>query len=273
MSRSWHAHRSTACRHQPPRTSRPQPGQQDAAAAVAAYPVRMASISALTRLEKLRLDFSPAAAPDKLRLIGILRKAQLPSASAVRRLHEILCWMRAYPDDESVLAAADAALRTFSARKDLRRFQAKLADTGIAGTAIHYHFFWPMALWLGSRWPALLHFDRDCGEGEDWLRSAWPVALPSLQAEAAKRSEESPFSILDSLRGSTSDAVFFVQGIDRTAGDTLARETLHDVLQPAYVLEPGDALTFQGEVPHGPHRLLQCPIRFLSFTVYPRGAE
>lgn len=148
--------------------------------------------------------------------------------------------MRAYPDDESVLAAADAALRTFSARKDLRRFQAKLADTGIAGTAIHYHFFWPMALWLGSRWPALLHFDRDCGEGEDWLRSAWPVALPALQAEAAKRSEESPFSILDSLRGSTSDAVFFVQGIDRTAGDTLARETLHDVLQPAYVLKPGD---------------------------------
>ena len=43
--------------------------------------------------------------------------------------------------------------------------------------------------------------------------------------------------------------------------------------QSTYVLEPGDALTFQGEVPHGPHRLLQCPIRFLSFTVYPRGAE
>ena len=42
--------------------------------------------------------------------------------------------------------------------------------------------------------------------------------------------------------------------------------------QSTYVLEPGDALTFQGEVPHGPHRLLQCPIRFLSFTVYPRGA-
>lgn len=223
-----------------PQTLRPQPGQPGDAAAVAAYPVRMASIETLTRLEKLRLVFSPAAATDKHQLIGILGKAQLSSASAVRRLHEILCWIRAYPDDERVLAATDAALRTFSARKDLRRFHGQLADSGIAGTAIHYHFFWPMALWLSSRWPTLLHFDRDCGEGEDWLRNAWPVALPALQAEAAKRSEASPFSILDSLRGSMSDAAFFVQGVDRTAGDTLARETLHDVLQPAYVLEPGD---------------------------------
>ena len=43
--------------------------------------------------------------------------------------------------------------------------------------------------------------------------------------------------------------------------------------ESTYVLEPGDALTFQGEVPHGPERLQQCPIRFLSFTVYPRGVE
>ena len=200
----------------------------------------MASIATLARLEKLRLVFSPAAATDKYRFLCLLENAQLPSASAVRRLHEMLCWLRAYPDNQQVLAATNAALRAFSARKDLRRFQRQLANSGIAGTAIHYHFFWPMARWLSSSWPALLHFDRDCGEGEDWLRSAWPVALPSLQAEAAKRSDESPFRILDSLRGSTTDASFFVQGIDRTAGDALARETFHDLLQPAYVLEPGE---------------------------------
>lgn len=43
--------------------------------------------------------------------------------------------------------------------------------------------------------------------------------------------------------------------------------------ESTYVLEPGDALSFQGDVPHGPERLRQCPIRFLSFIVYPRGAE
>jgi transcriptional regulator with XRE-family HTH domain len=35
-----------------------------------------------------------------------------------------------------------------------------------------------------------------------------------------------------------------------------------------YVLDPGDSLTFRGEVPHGPERLIQLPIHFLSIIVY-----
>jgi transcriptional regulator with XRE-family HTH domain len=43
--------------------------------------------------------------------------------------------------------------------------------------------------------------------------------------------------------------------------------------QETYVLEPGDALSFQGDVPHGPERLIKCPIKFLSVIVYPRAGE
>ncbi|MCW5621299.1 MAG: helix-turn-helix transcriptional regulator [Burkholderiales bacterium] len=35
-----------------------------------------------------------------------------------------------------------------------------------------------------------------------------------------------------------------------------------------YLLEPGDSLTFKGEVPHGPERLLQVPIKMLSIIIY-----
>jgi hypothetical protein len=35
------------------------------------------------------------------------------------------------------------------------------------------------------------------------------------------------------------------------------------------VVTPGDALTFRGEVPHGPERLIECPITFLSVIIYP----
>lgn len=38
--------------------------------------------------------------------------------------------------------------------------------------------------------------------------------------------------------------------------------------QQTYVLEPGDSLTFQGDVPHGPEKLLEVPIKFLSVIVY-----
>ncbi len=35
-----------------------------------------------------------------------------------------------------------------------------------------------------------------------------------------------------------------------------------------HVLEPGDALTFRGDIPHGPERLIEVPIRMLSVIVY-----
>ena len=38
-----------------------------------------------------------------------------------------------------------------------------------------------------------------------------------------------------------------------------------------FVLEPGDALTFRGDVPHGPERLIKLPIRFLSVIYYGDG--
>lgn len=40
-----------------------------------------------------------------------------------------------------------------------------------------------------------------------------------------------------------------------------------------YVMEPGDALTFRGDVPHGPERLIRTPIHLLSVIVYGPQAE
>jgi transcriptional regulator with XRE-family HTH domain len=40
-----------------------------------------------------------------------------------------------------------------------------------------------------------------------------------------------------------------------------------------YRLKPGDSLTFRGEVPHGPERLVRLPIRFLSVIVYADDSE
>jgi transcriptional regulator with XRE-family HTH domain len=39
--------------------------------------------------------------------------------------------------------------------------------------------------------------------------------------------------------------------------------------QHTYDMAPGDALTFRGEVPHGPETLIETPIRLLSIIVYP----
>lgn len=38
--------------------------------------------------------------------------------------------------------------------------------------------------------------------------------------------------------------------------------------QKTYVLDPGDSLTFRGDIPHGPERLIELPIAFLSIIIY-----
>ena len=38
--------------------------------------------------------------------------------------------------------------------------------------------------------------------------------------------------------------------------------------QQTYMLEPGDSLTFRGDIPHGPERLLELPIHFLTIIIY-----
>ena len=39
----------------------------------------------------------------------------------------------------------------------------------------------------------------------------------------------------------------------------------------SYTLRPGDTLFFDASAPHGPERLLQLPMTYLSIIVYPRS--
>lgn len=41
--------------------------------------------------------------------------------------------------------------------------------------------------------------------------------------------------------------------------------------QQTYILHPGDTLTFQADIPHGPEKLIKTPIQFLSIFIYPPG--
>ena len=108
-------------------------------------------VSDLSRLETLRTTYGDRAAQTKLDLLRRLDATRLASAGHVRRLHEALCFLRTYPDDQRVASRVARMLTAFDRRADLRQFRDELADTGIAGTAIHYRFFWSTALWLARR--------------------------------------------------------------------------------------------------------------------------
>ncbi len=199
----------------------------------------MSGTRALRRLESLRLAHGGDAAEGKLASIATLRRSRLRTAAEVLRLHEALCFLRAYPDDARVLGAVESALAAFSRRADLRRHAAALADTGIEGTAIRYRFFWPMASRLARRWPGRLRLDWDDPGFEGRLRAALPSLVTWAEAEGLRRSDVGARAAIDRLRGPVPDGTFFVRRVAAMRGNDLLREAFHDAVDASYVLEPG----------------------------------
>ena len=194
----------------------------------------------LAALGRSRLAFGPAAADTKLALLKQLSRTRLGSARGVRRLHEALCFILAYPDDATVLEQVQAMLAGFAARADLRAHRAALADSGIAGTAIHYRFFAGQAQWLANRWPARLRLDRSDAEAEARIARALPPLLTLAEAHALNELKLPGYAALDRLRSADeTDAVFLLRRIAAMPGSGFTREVFSDGVDASYVLAPG----------------------------------
>jgi len=198
------------------------------------------SSSPLAALERSRREFGAAAARAKLAWLKQLARTRLGSARAVMRLHEALCFIRAYPDDEAVLAQVQAMLAAFARRADLRAHRGALADSGIAGTAAHCRFFAGQAQWLAQQWPSELRLDRGEPGADERIARALPALLTPAEASALVELKLPGYAALDRLRArNETDAVFLLRRIAAMPGDTFTREAYSDIVDAGYVLAPG----------------------------------
>ncbi len=194
----------------------------------------------LALLEQAKDRYGAGCAEAKLTLMQRLEHATLRSARASARLHEVLCFLRAYPDDARVLTRVERMLGRFAARADSRREREALIDSGIAGTAIRYRFFWPTVCWLARRWPQRLEIDRSEPEVAGRLGAALPLLVTFAEASALKQLDLPAFAALDRLRArGEGDAAFLARRIEAMPGDGFTREAFHDTIEPTYELKPG----------------------------------
>lgn len=220
------------------RSSLPSPAPPRAShrAARAATPPR----ALLAALENARAEYGRGAADRKLALLRALERAELPAARDVERLHECLCFLRAYPDDRRVLARVERMAKSFERRADARRFRDALADSGITGTEIRFRFFSPMARWLARRWPERLSIDWDEFEEQGLAERLLPLIA---HASGSPALDEYAFTLrqwIRALKGrSETDAAFLVRAFERLPMSDLAREILHDEVDAPMVLRPG----------------------------------
>ncbi|MCX7139840.1 MAG: hypothetical protein NT123_01835 [Proteobacteria bacterium] len=194
----------------------------------------------LVALERIKDHYGAQSAESKLALLRRLARAKLRSAGVVLRLHEVLCFLRAYPDDARVLAQVERMLAGFAKRADLGRAREELTDSGIAGTAIRYRFYWSTLCWLARRWPERIAIDRSEPEVEDKLSAALPLLLTWAESIALKALDLPAFAAMDRLRArGEGDASFLARRMEAMPGDGFTREAFHDGIEPTYELSSG----------------------------------
>ena len=195
--------------------------------------------SALTDLERRKDRFDPGSGRIKLKRLRELQRTRLARAEQVQRLHEVLCFMRAYPDDAAVLDAVEAMLARFERRADLRAHRDALAYSGIAGTTIWFPFFYPTALWLAERWPGRLVLERADTEAGDSIADLLPALLTPVEAHGLREAKLPGFAALDAVRGRDTDATFLVRRVSALPADERTREAYYDAINPSCELLPG----------------------------------
>ena len=194
----------------------------------------------LSRLETLRESFGPGTAAEKLALLRQLERGRLRSAASVHRLHECLCFLRAYPDNRAVLDQVDRMLQGFSKRSDLRRFRAALRDSGVAGADLVYPFYWPTADWLARAWPDRLHVEWKEFQGKDKLDKWLAPLMTYTETPALDMLSYTPREWVERLKGpKESDAAFLVSRFRGLEIEDGARRTLYEDVDPALRLDAG----------------------------------
>ena len=199
--------------------------------------------SAATVLKQLEVEshrFGGHAGERKRAFLDTLADARLPHASQVDRLHEVLCYLRAIPDSPALLDQVESMLDAFERREDLDDHREALADTGIAGTAIHFPFDVTTARWMVRTWPDLLTIDWDAVA--DPARLMDRVYLMALDAETPglDNDKASAREWLERMRASDeTDAAFVIRRFERLPWPPFLRDIVYDEMNVPLVLAPG----------------------------------
>lgn len=146
----------------------------------------------LDRLDEQKRRFDERGASARtLKILAALEKRRFLDADALIRFHEILLFMRAYPQSASVLRRVEKILQTFSRRvllladagADISPLE-EVEVSGIAGTAIEEAFSYQITRWLVRRYASRLSINWELHEDEYRLAATWPRFLPLLEEDA-----------------------------------------------------------------------------------------
>jgi hypothetical protein len=161
----------------------------------------------LNQLDELKRRFDAEARTRAANVLARLAKRRFTDAGALIRFHEILLFMRAYPQSPDTLSRVEEILASFPHRVELlREAGVDLSPfeegevSGIAGTSLTANFSYPVARWLARRHPEEVTIDWEGYEDGARLGETLPRFLPLLEEDALV---EANVPFLDWLRAAS----------------------------------------------------------------------
>lgn len=189
-------------------------------------------------LDRSKNRFTPEARAAKRAALLRLEGRSIRDPARLLRLHEALCFLRAYPDDAHILQLVETALEAFGNRVDTVRAEGSpstieaLEETGIARTTIFCPLTYPAARWLAGRFPGGAEIDWDDAGTEERLGAILPFLVGLADEEALVEMGGAYRAWLAAAKGNDrqSDLGWILDRIERAPLEATAGRALYDGL-------------------------------------------
>lgn len=224
----------------------------------------------LDRLDEAKRRFDARGRAEALNLLARLEAVRLRDAESVIRFHEILLFMRAYPQGARVLRRVEKILSSFSQRvRFLVDAGADLTPleyaevSGIGGTFVEDAFGYQITRWLARRHPSRVSINWEAHEDEYRLAATWPRFLPLLEEEALVEANVPYVDWLRAARGRTkgSELAWLIGRFEQLPVSEKEKAELYESLKLPVRWELGDS--------NASRTRMKRPVRELFFHTGP----
>jgi hypothetical protein len=188
----------------------------------------------LNQLERIKSSFGPAVAVERMRLIREISRRKIFSAADLIRFHDLLCVVRAYPDNQNVLKLAETELIGYGRRvADYKRLTrdrkgGKLDDTAIEGSITCYQFNFDITRYLHARYPDRFSINWEHTNKDFWFNLGNVLSLLVTWEENDPIDNDENFDAEESFRRSGGGKNELATLINLFAGSGLPLKVIRD---------------------------------------------
>ncbi len=200
--------------------------------------MKAGAASRLPELETSKLNYGTGWAARIEKLLASMRDVQFDSAESLIRFHDVLLFLRAFPQSRKVARLTDDLL--IGIEHQVKKLQSSGANmelfddeqfSGIAGTVISDHFTYDVARWLAERYPQQLNVEWDFDEQGRQMAVTLPRFIPLLADDSLVEADTPFFEWMANAAGGAEKILpWLLQRVATTPLACLEKTSLYDSL-------------------------------------------